>query len=49
MNCTDCYKNGHCWACVKWFGCSKPEKTEGCFDCDKENCPEEKKGNEHGE
>ena len=49
MNCTDCYKNGHCWACVKWFGCSKPEKTEGCFICGKENCPKLQKGNEHGE
>ena len=48
MNCTDCYKNGHCWACVKWFGCSKPHKEDECFECDRANCPEEKKGNEHG-
>lgn len=26
MNCENCYKNGHCWAYVKWFGCSKPSQ-----------------------
>ena len=47
MSCEACYKNGHCWACVKWFGCTKPKKEEGCFNCGKENCPDiDKKGKE---
>lgn len=46
MDCENCYKNGHCWACVKWFGCRKEkpdepseETPEGCFKCDRANCP----------
>lgn len=32
MDCKECYKFGHCWACVLWFGCSR-EKPEDCFRC----------------
>lgn len=39
--CEKCYKHGHCWACVKWFGCHKPEKLDSCFVCDLKDCKEE--------
>lgn len=49
MICDGCYKNGLCWACVKWFGCHKEnpeapttEKPDGCFVCDKESCRKDK-------
>lgn len=45
MNCENCYKNGHCWACVKWFGCSKPSREADCFKCARENCQKEVEAN----
>lgn len=48
--CGKCYKYRLCWACVKWFGCSKlkpeepsEEKPDGCFWCDKVDCPDSQK------
>ena len=42
MDCKDCYKFGHCWACVLWFGCTR-EKPDNCFLCSREDCQKEKK------
>ena len=49
MECNNCYKYRLCWACSKWFGCSKEtqdepseEEPDGCFKCDREDCPKEK-------
>ena len=42
MDCKDCYKNRICFFCVKWFGCSKPQKEQDCFECERVNCPKDK-------
>lgn len=42
MNCENCYKNGHCWACTKWLGCNiTPPNSMACFVCDRAKCPKE--------
>lgn len=43
MECEECYKHKHCWACVKWFGCSKDDDNRDCFKCDRIQCPKENK------